>query len=127
MDISDSEILIALGKIVDDSNINVESKNRIKVSIDDRVSTRSKVFEDFKNQFGISKVKIEPHRVSSLDPIFIQKSARDKTLIYFKSKTGGGSGLGSEFTKQVEGGQAVYAAVAFMKGGSITSADVKDI
>lgn len=124
MDISDSEILIALGKIVDDSNINVESKNRIKVSIDDRVSTRSKVFEDFKNQFGISKVKIEPHGVSSLDPIFIQKSARDKTLIYFKSKTGGGSGLGSEFTKQVEGGQAVYAAVAFMKGGSITSADV---
>ena len=124
MDISTSEILIALGNIVDNSDISVETKNRIKISIDDRVTIRSKVFEDLKNQFGISKVKIEPHRVSSLDPIFVQKTTRDRTIIYFKSKRGGGSGLGAEFTKQVEGGQAVYAAVAFMKGGTITSADV---
>tara|TARA_Y100000114_G_scaffold55332_1_gene50572 strand:- start:183 stop:1514 length:1332 start_codon:yes stop_codon:yes gene_type:complete len=124
MDISDSEILIVLGKIVGDSSIKIESKSKIKVTVDDRVSTRSEIFENLKNKFGADNVKIEPHRVSSVDPIFIKKSARDKILIYFKSKSGGGSGLGSEFTKQVEGGQAVYAAVAFNKGSTITSADV---
>tara|TARA_B000000557_G_C20785787_1_gene448593 strand:- start:126 stop:1457 length:1332 start_codon:yes stop_codon:yes gene_type:complete len=124
MDISDSEILILVGKIVGESNVKMESKTKIKVIVDDRVSVRSEVFEDLKSKLGNDKVKIEPHRVSSVDPIFVQKSARDKILIYFKSKSGGGSGLGAEFTKQVEGGQAVYAAVAFNKGSTITSADV---
>ena len=94
MDISDSEILILVGKIVGESNVKMESKTKIKVIVDDRVSVRSEVFEDLKSKLGNDKVKIEPHRVSSVDPIFVQKSARDKILIYFKSKSGGGSGLG---------------------------------
>ena len=51
---------------------------------------------------------------------------RKKVRLIYKPKTGGGgSGAGAEDTTRNESAQALYAAIAFGKGKSITNNDVK--
>jgi len=140
-----SEVLLAVNKVTQDLGISepkVDATARltkIVINVDDRVSARSDMVDalkasglkqgpdssDAKVNFGSSDFVISKIPESTFAGIQIKETSKSVIRYIFKGKKGG-SGAGATETKKFECGQAVYAAIAFMKGGKITSSDFNE-
>lgn len=140
-----SEVLLAVNKVTQDLGVSepkVDATARltkITINVDDRVSARSDMVDALKEaglkqgpnssdarvNFGNSDFVISKIPESTFDGIQIKETSKTVIRYIFKGKRGG-SGAGATETKKFECGQAVYAAIAFTKGGEITSADFNE-
>jgi len=138
-----SEVLLAVNKVSESLDTEVESARQkvttILVKVDDRVSARADMVQALKDaklkqgdnddnnppSFGSSDFVIGSVPGSTFAGIKIKETNNSVIRFKFKGKRGG-SGAGAAETKKFECGQAVYAAIAFMKGDKITSADFNE-
>ena len=138
-----SEVLLAVNKVSESLDTKVESARQkvttILVKVDDRVSARADMVQALKDaklkqgdnddnnppSFGSSDFVIGSVPGSTFAGIKIKETNNSVIRFKFKGKRGG-SGAGAAETKKFECGQAVYAAIAFMKGDKITSADFNE-
>ena len=100
-----------------------KSIREIKILNNDRSSTRDAI----ENALYAAKISFgaltrDAGSFGGTEFNFDQKKVR---LIYKPQTGGGGSGAGAEDTTRNESAQALYAAIAFGKGKSITNNDVK--
>ena len=138
-----SEVLLAVNKVSESLDTTVEGAGQkvttILVKVDDRVTARADMVQALKDanlrqgdnddknppSFGSSDFVVGSVPGSTFAGIKIKET--DNSVIRFKFKgKRGGSGAGAAETKKFECGQAVYAAIAFMKGSKITSADFNE-
>ena len=138
-----SEVLLAVNKVSESLDTTVEGAGQkvttILVKVDDRVTARADMVQALKDanlrqgnnddqnppSFGSSDFVVGSVPGSTFAGIKIKETNNSVIRFKFKGKRGG-SGAGAAETKKFECGQAVYAAIAFMKGGEITSADFNE-
>lgn len=138
-----SEVLLAVNKVSESLDTTVEGAGQkvttILVKVDDRVTARADMVKALKDanlrqgnnddqnppSFGSSDFVVGSVPGSTFAGIKIKETNNSVIRFKFKGKRGG-SGAGAAETKKFECGQAVYAAIAFMKGGEITSADFNE-
>ena len=95
----------------------------IRVENNDRASTR----ESLENALNAAKISFGTltRDVGSFGGTEFNFDKKKVRFIYKPKTGGGGSGAGAEDTTRNESAQALYAAIAFGKGKSITNNDVK--
>ena len=138
-----SEVLLAVNKVSESLDTTVEGARQkvttILVKVDDRVTARADMVQALKDanlkqgdnddknppSFGSSDFVVGSVPGSTFAGIKIKETNNSVIRFKFKGKRGG-SGAGAAETKKFECGQAVYAAIAFMKGSKITSADFNE-
>ncbi len=138
-----SEVLLAVNKVSQGLDTEVEGAGQkvttILVKVDDRVTARADMVQALKDanlkqgkaddnnppSFGSSDFVIGSVPGSTFSGIKIKETNNSVIRFKFKGKKGG-SGAGAAETKKFECAQAVYAAIAFMKGSKITSADFNE-
>tara|TARA_Y100000033_G_scaffold50517_1_gene61231 strand:+ start:42 stop:1436 length:1395 start_codon:yes stop_codon:yes gene_type:complete len=138
-----SEVLLAVNKVSESLDTTVEGAGQkvttILVKVDDRVTARADMVQALKDanlrqgdnddknppSFGSSDFVVGSVPGSTFAGIKIKETNNSVIRFKFKGKRGG-SGAGAAETKKFECGQAVYAAIAFMKGSKITSADFNE-
>lgn len=138
-----SEVLLAVNKVSEGLDTTVEGAGQkvttILVKVDDRVTARADMVQALKDanlkqgkdddnnppSFGSSDFVIGSVPKSTFSGIKIKETNNSVIRFIFKGKKGG-SGAGAAETKKFECAQAVYAAIAFMKGSKITSADFNE-
>lgn len=122
---SDSEILLAINKVLDNYQAEVaDATSRstwIKVLTDDRAKA-SKEIQDKLTQLGV-RYTVDKTAKSSV-PAIIFRLSTTTDYIFFKNPKGGGSGAGAALTKLTEASQALYCALAFhVQNGKIDAGD----
>lgn len=121
-----TEILIAVNDVMQSYETEVKSATSKMTNIIVKVKNRDTAIGELED--AMKKAGLKPTRAvrpgSSFAALEVQESSTSVLRFQFKKPGGGGSGAGAGITKLTESAQAVYAAVAFKKGGHITAADV---
>ncbi len=123
-----TEILIAVNDVMQSYETEVKSATSSMTNIIVKVKNRESAIGELED--AMKKAGLKPTRVvrpgSSFSALEVQESSKSVLRFQFKKPGGGGSGAGAGITKLTESSQAVYAAVAFKKGGHITAADITE-
>lgn len=129
---TESDIAIAVNKVLDGYDVTVESTSgkmtRLKVIGKDRLEIRADVEKSLKDSGITWKSSDEEYPTgwppSSFSGTVIKSDKNEKTEFIYKSTQTKQSGGGAALTKLTESAQCVYAAIAAKRGGNITSDDI---
>ena len=129
---TESDIAIAVNKVLDGYDVTVESTSgkmtRLKVIGKDRLEIRADVEKSLKESGITWKSSDEEYPTgwppSSFSGTVIKSDKNEKTEFIYKSTQTKQSGGGAALTKLTESAQCVYAAIAAKRGGNITSDDI---
>jgi len=120
-----TEILIAVNDVMQSYETEVKSATAKMTNIIVKVKNRDTAINELED--AMKKAGLKPTRGikpgSSFAALEVKESSSSVLRFQFKQPRGG-SGAGATITKLTESAQAVYAAVAFKKGGHITAADI---